>query len=151
MGICASCLGLGRRTSDSESDSSHLLGDSFPHYGSISNSGPQGGPPPDPEELRRMRDALERICAQTNDKMIDVSQATYTQEGSKMASEYPRLFNERFAAANARTSRPPSPDTAVDDEAAWLENTVGKAGDADAQWGRVATINGALTVQFGAR
>lgn len=89
MGACASCLGLGRRPSDSEvstalawlscrlltqspplqrSDSSHLLADPYqPHYGSINPPGSHSVPQPDPEEIRRQRDALERICAQTSE------------------------------------------------------------------------------------
>jgi len=50
------------------SDSSHLLGDAYqPHYGSINAPGAHSVPQPDPEEIRRQRDALERICAQTSE------------------------------------------------------------------------------------
>ncbi|KAH7119798.1 hypothetical protein B0J11DRAFT_70608 [Dendryphion nanum] len=118
MGICSSCLGLGRRPSDAErSESSHLLGDPYPPYGTHNAPSSQSLTRPDPEEIRRQRDALERICAQTNDKLIDVSQATYADDGSKIASEYPRLFNERFPPQLPQSSRPASAsaDTAPHD------------------------------------
>ncbi|KAF2713487.1 hypothetical protein K504DRAFT_462010 [Pleomassaria siparia CBS 279.74] len=153
MGICSSCLGLGRWPSNSESDSSHLLGDAYnPHYGSINPGGSHGhgGPTLDPEEIRRQREELERICAQTSDKLIDVSQATYTEDGSKIASEYPRLFNERFPSASSQSSRPSS--AADEDETTWLENIIGNTAEAEGSWDRVAPIeSGTLTVQFGVR
>ncbi|KAF2194177.1 hypothetical protein K469DRAFT_709683 [Zopfia rhizophila CBS 207.26] len=153
MGICSSCLGLGRRPSDSEqSNSSHLLGDPYqPHYGSINATGSNSGPQLDPEEIRRKRDALERICAQTSDKLIDVSQSVYTEEGSKMTSEYPRLFNERFPASKPHSSRPSSADGSADeDEATWLGNIIGNNGEAEGSWERVEPIDsGTLTIQFG--
>lgn len=170
MGICSSCLG-GRRPSDAErSDSSHLLGDPYqPHYGTLNATGSHNSPRPDPEEIRRQRDALERICAQTNDKLIDVSQATFAEDGSKMTSEYPRLFNERFPPLSPTHSRPPSApadgihnDGAHDtlqtsedendneDEATWLGKIVGNSADAEGSWVRVVPIeSGALTFQFG--
>jgi hypothetical protein len=50
------------------SDSSHLLGDPYqPHYGSINQPSAHSPPQADPEEIRRQRDALERICAQTSE------------------------------------------------------------------------------------
>ncbi|OCK76576.1 hypothetical protein K432DRAFT_445932 [Lepidopterella palustris CBS 459.81] len=151
MGVCASCLGLGRRASQSDpSDSSHLLGDPYqPHYGGINAGGPHGGPQPAPEEIRRQRDALERICAQASDKLIDVSQLAYTEDGSKMNSEYPRLFNERFPAPKP-TSRPSTSGTGVDeDEATWLGHIIGNSSNEEGSWDRVQTIDsGALTVQF---
>lgn len=89
MGICSSCLGLGRRQSQSDvsnslkaapksykhcannplqpSDSSHLLPDSYqPHYGAL-NADQRHNPQVDPEEIRRQRDALERLCVQTSE------------------------------------------------------------------------------------
>ncbi|KAF2870324.1 hypothetical protein BDV95DRAFT_608326 [Massariosphaeria phaeospora] len=151
MGICSSCLGLGRRPSDVEpSDSSHLLGDPYQaHYGSISANGQHSSPRLDPEEIRRQRDALERICAQTSDKLIHVSQATHLEHGSKMASEYSRLFNERFPPL--RPSRPSSADAnAAQDETTWLENIIGNTSGTEAAWDRVDPIDsGPLTIQFG--
>lgn len=49
-----------------QSDSSHLLGDQYqPNYGTA--SGAHSVPQPDPEELRRQRETLERICAETSE------------------------------------------------------------------------------------
>ncbi|KAJ4349685.1 uncharacterized protein N0V89_008302 [Didymosphaeria variabile] len=150
MGICSSCLGLARRSSDAErSDSSHLLGDPYqPHYGSINHPSAHSLPQPDPEEIRRQRDALERICAQTSDKLIHVSQAAYTDDSHH--SEYLRLFNERFPPMRS-ASPPPSARADYDqDEATWLSNVVGSSNDAEGSWERVEPIeSGALTIQFG--
>ncbi|KAF2760442.1 hypothetical protein EJ05DRAFT_474315 [Pseudovirgaria hyperparasitica] len=98
MGICASCLGLNRHESTSDpSDTSQLLNDHYqPGYGSINHNPQLNGHQPDPEEIRRQRDALERICAQTSDKLIDVSQPDHPDMPSKMAPDYPRLFAELF-------------------------------------------------------
>jgi hypothetical protein len=84
-------------------------------------------------------------------KLIDVSQANYTEAGSKMASEYPRLFNERFPAVKSQSSRPSSADAnQEEDEATWLGNIIGNAADAEGRWERVEPIeSGALTIQFG--
>ncbi|KAF2638652.1 hypothetical protein P280DRAFT_404860 [Massarina eburnea CBS 473.64] len=146
MGICSSCLG--RRPSDAEqSDSSHLLGDPYQQqqYGSMNGPGSHIVHQPDPEEIRRQRDALERICAQTSDKLIHVSHVTYTDHGPN--SEYHRLFSERFPPAQPQSSRPSSAD---EDEAAWLSNLLGSSNDAEGSWERVEPLDsGALTVQFG--
>jgi len=53
------------------SDTTQLLTDAYPpHYGATTaNGGPHAGGAPqlDPEEIRRQRDALERLCAQTSE------------------------------------------------------------------------------------
>ncbi|EKG11815.1 hypothetical protein MPH_11311 [Macrophomina phaseolina MS6] len=156
MGICASCLGLGRKPQhDERSEASHLLGpDQYQHqYGAVAAQGPHMGmsaPQPDPEEIRRQRDALERICAQTSDKLIDVSQSAHPDEGHKMHSEYHRLFMERFpAVAPPEDSRPSSSGTAVDnEEAAWLADITKSQGE-EGDWDHVKVIdNGSLTIQF---
>ncbi|KAF2271557.1 uncharacterized protein EI97DRAFT_387649 [Westerdykella ornata] len=153
MGVCQSCLGIGRRPSDSaRSDTSHLLGDSYqPQYGSINPAASHSGRQIDPEEIRRQRDALERICAQTSDKLIHVSQATYAEDGWKMISEYQRLFNERFPPLKTEPSRPSSADaTQEEDEATWLGKIVGDSTDPEGSWERVEPVeSGALTFQFG--
>jgi hypothetical protein len=84
-------------------------------------------------------------------KLIDVSQATNAEDGSKMAFEYPRLFNERFPALQPQTSRPSSADaTQEEDEATWLGKIVGSTDEAEGSWERVEPIeSGALTIQFG--
>jgi hypothetical protein len=49
-----------------QSDTSHLLNDPYqPNYGT--NNGSHNAPQPDPEELRRQRETLERICAETSE------------------------------------------------------------------------------------
>ena len=155
-----------------QSDSSHLLENGYQtQYGSINPSGSHTGHQPDPEEIRRQRDALERICAQTSElvslpaisplrvlanvsplssKLIDVSQATHMEDGSKIASEYLRLFNDRFPSARPQSSRPSSADAADEDEITWLEHIIGNTTDAEGSWDRVNPIDsGALTVQLG--
>ena len=85
MGICASCLGLSRSSNaevsiqivskernlimpGKESDSSQLLGDSYlPQYGGVASGEGLVGPEPDPEDIKRERDALERLCTQTSE------------------------------------------------------------------------------------
>ncbi|KAF2742801.1 hypothetical protein M011DRAFT_258091 [Sporormia fimetaria CBS 119925] len=150
MGVCASCLGVGRRPSASaQSDTSHLLGDPYqPQYGSINAPASHSGRTIDPEEIRRQRDALERICAQTSDKLIHVSQAAQADEASKMASEYSRLFNERFPAQTKWSSS--TVGSLDEDESSWLAKIVGSSTDAEGSWDRVEPIeSGALTIQFG--
>ncbi|CAI6331931.1 unnamed protein product [Periconia digitata] len=168
MGICSSCLGLERRSSDTEvtkirtddtgtvvlthplqnADSSHLLADPYqPQYGSINGPNSHHTPQPDPEEIRRQRDALERICAQTSDKLIHVSHATYTDQATN--SEYHRLFHERFPPAASSRPASANPDM-EEDEATWLANIIGSSNDAEGSWERVQPIeSGALTIQFG--
>lgn len=51
-------------------------------------------PPQDPERLRREAEALERICADTADKLIDISQ---NFGASKIDSDFDRLFSEAFS------------------------------------------------------
>ncbi|KAF2205392.1 hypothetical protein GQ43DRAFT_362490 [Delitschia confertaspora ATCC 74209] len=149
MGICASCLSLGRRSSDSDV-SQHLLSDPYHQYGSINASAPHGILQPDPEEIRRQRDALERICAQTSDKLIDVSQSAYTDEGSKMTSEFPRLFNERFPESKSAGSRPSSADPCLDgDEESWVDNVISNKEGDEGNWEHVVSLkSGVLVVDF---
>ncbi|PGG95817.1 hypothetical protein AJ79_09854 [Helicocarpus griseus UAMH5409] len=69
MGICASCLGRGRRESH-DSESSRLLDDEiYQSYGGVGSGQRQG---PDPEYLKREREALEAICQRTSDSVIDI-------------------------------------------------------------------------------
>ena len=91
MGVCSSCLGLGRRAADSDvrsqpaaavwprqltaslaqaPDRSRLLSDPYQQYGSIRVAAARSDlPQPDPDDIRRQRDALERICAQTSESV----------------------------------------------------------------------------------
>ncbi|KAF2837524.1 hypothetical protein M501DRAFT_1032758 [Patellaria atrata CBS 101060] len=131
MGICASCLGL--QSSEPEtSDTQHLLSDPYqPQYGSNDRSISQ----PDQEEIRRQRDALERICAQTSDNLIDVSQAAVAEDGAivPIIHDFERLFREHFPPRSipqtVSKSRPSSASstplrsstTPEADEARWIE------------------------------
>ncbi|KAF2026556.1 hypothetical protein EK21DRAFT_103164 [Setomelanomma holmii] len=154
MGICSSCLG-GRRPSESDqSDASHLLNDPYqPNYGTT--GGALNVPQPDPEELRRQRETLERICAETSEQLIPVSQPTtippeVTEQPTNDA-EYARLFNERFATLRKHTSRPSSSGAAdpENDEQAWLEQALGGQGEDEVD--HIEPTKGGLTIQFGAR
>ncbi|KAI8931728.1 hypothetical protein NX059_011371 [Plenodomus lindquistii] len=150
MGICSSCLG-GRRTSESDhSDSSHLLGDQYqPNYGTT--NGGLNVPQPDAEELRRQREALERICAETSEQLIPVSQPNALPEVTEQPAkhdEYAHLFNERFK--SVRKSRSAFSDAnAHDDETTWLESVAGNQGEDELE--QIKPAKGKLTIQFGQR
>ncbi|KAL2217436.1 late endosomal/lysosomal adaptor and MAPK and MTOR activator-domain-containing protein [Thermoascus aurantiacus ATCC 26904] len=72
MGICYSCLGLRRRDSH-DAESTRLLDDDLYQsgygYGAL-NQARQNQP--DPEDLKREREALEAICQRTSDSVIDI-------------------------------------------------------------------------------
>ncbi|KAL2012315.1 hypothetical protein VTN00DRAFT_5033 [Thermoascus crustaceus] len=72
MGICYSCLGLRRRDSH-DAESARLLDDDLYQsgygYGAL-NQARQNQP--DPEDLKREREALEAICQRTSDSVIDI-------------------------------------------------------------------------------
>ncbi|KAG7006382.1 hypothetical protein G7Y79_00015g039720 [Physcia stellaris] len=75
MGICSSCLGFARRSSDSENpETSRLLYDESyrPHYGSAQQQHQRTSNQPDPESVRREREALESICHAMSDEVIDI-------------------------------------------------------------------------------
>ncbi|MCJ1230170.1 hypothetical protein MMC12_006842 [Toensbergia leucococca] len=75
MGICASCLGLGRQKQDAENpETSRLLYDDpyRSRYGSTVQNGMRPVVQPDPEFLRREREALEGIAHVMSDHVIDV-------------------------------------------------------------------------------
>ncbi|KAE8827262.1 hypothetical protein PTNB73_09016 [Pyrenophora teres f. teres] len=147
MGICSSCLG-GRTSESDQSDTSHLLGDQYqPNYGTSSSA--HNVPQPDPEELRRQRENLERICAETNEQLISVSQPSALPEVTEQPSkndEYAHLFNERFKSIR-RDGRPPSAGDNDDDETSWLENAVGSQGEEELD--QIKPARGKLTIQFG--
>ncbi|RJE25918.1 hypothetical protein PHISCL_01760 [Aspergillus sclerotialis] len=73
MGICASCLGLSRRDSN-DSESSRLIDDDIYQagygYGALNHANQLNQP--DPEYLRREREALESICQRASDSVIDI-------------------------------------------------------------------------------
>ena len=90
MGACLSCLGLARRESSSDvtidppheaqvgdtsssldtqpSDTHPLLNEPYPphNYGAVGDN-IRSSPQVDPEEIRKQRDALERLCATTSE------------------------------------------------------------------------------------
>ncbi|KAL1970048.1 hypothetical protein VTN77DRAFT_6453 [Rasamsonia byssochlamydoides] len=72
MGVCLSCLGLGRRESH-DSESARLLDDDlYPGgygYGSVNHAHQHQA---DPEDLKREREALEAICQRASDSVIDI-------------------------------------------------------------------------------
>ncbi|EEP76280.1 predicted protein [Uncinocarpus reesii 1704] len=71
MGICASCLGFGRRDSH-DSESARLLDDEIyqPGYSYGTVQAQRHGP--DPEDLKREREALDAICQRISDSVIDI-------------------------------------------------------------------------------
>ncbi|QDS72403.1 hypothetical protein FKW77_008815 [Venturia effusa] len=114
----------------------------------------------DPEEIRRQRDALERLCAQTSDKLIDVAQSATTEEsgGDKLHTDYQRLFRERFAAISPPIGEPcedegeerrPSSDSTLTDETetTWLARIVQEDGQDILDWKAPGQL-GSLSVQF---
>lgn len=150
MGICSSCLGARRASESDQSDSSHLLGDAYqPNYGTA--NGGHNVPQPDAEELRRQRETLERICAETSDQLIPVAPPNALPEVTEQPAkhdEYAHLFNERFK--SVRKSRPTSAEAnAHDDETTWLESVVGNQGEDELE--QIKPAKGKLTIQFGQR
>ncbi|KAL2351285.1 hypothetical protein BJ546DRAFT_998571 [Cryomyces antarcticus] len=144
MGVCASCLGLNRRRWHSAgSETSRLLHDDYdPAYGGTNANLPAL----DPEELQRERDVLERLCEQTSDTLIEVSQSAFADAGSNMTSEYPYLFSLYFPSGgvpDGRLETPEARDKADKDEAKWIETS--PAGQMHT-WDQVEEVNkGALT------
>ncbi|TKX26637.1 late endosomal/lysosomal adaptor and MAPK and MTOR activator-like protein [Elsinoe australis] len=109
MGACLSCLGLSQRASDDEpSESERLLYDETSAervgYGAT-GPGPHI-PAPDPEELRRHREMLERICAETANNLIDVQHTNLLTLRGKPSAEFATLLNTHFAP-------PPEPQSPI--------------------------------------
>lgn len=125
MGICASCLG-GNRHDSPEPESSRLLDDD-PYqagygYGALNNA--QQANQPDPEYVRREREALDAICQRTSDSVIDIwslqpqphlqPQATLHTPISASASPTPEEGQTQLTVTSDRasqTSRPTSGGT----------------------------------------
>lgn len=79
-------------------------------------------------------------------KLIHVSQAPNTDDGSKISSEYSRLFNERFPPLRLDDAS----EDEEEDEATWLGHIAGNSAEEEGSWERVEPIeNGALTISFG--
>ncbi|KAE8356429.1 late endosomal/lysosomal adaptor and MAPK and MTOR activator-domain-containing protein [Aspergillus coremiiformis] len=74
MGVCASCLGLGRRDSPESESSQRLLDDDIYQsgygYGALNHTNQVNHP--DSGYLKREREALEAICQRTSDSVIDI-------------------------------------------------------------------------------
>ncbi|WEW58128.1 hypothetical protein PRK78_003595 [Emydomyces testavorans] len=108
MGICASCLGLTRRVSH-DSESVRLLDDDIYQpgysYGTV-HTHRQG---PDPEGLKREREALDTICQRTSDSVIDIW-AIHSQPllpPARSASSSATASSSRIP-SNERTAPPPA-------------------------------------------
>ncbi|KAF9698023.1 hypothetical protein EKO04_004462 [Ascochyta lentis] len=148
MGICSSCLG--GRSDDDPSDASQLLGDSYqPQYGTL-DARPQHAPQPDPEEIRREREALEHICADTSSQLITVVQPTAQPDADQPpvseTTDYAQHFSKRFPSLRGLNKGPVPADDHDMDEAAWLDSAL--AGDDDGHE-PVKPVQGGLTRQFG--
>ncbi|KAI9712736.1 MAG: hypothetical protein M1820_001358 [Bogoriella megaspora] len=108
-----------------------------PQYGATAQQ--PNIPQPDPEELRREREALESLCTQTSEQLIDVAQRTQMDEGVlKMGGEYSRLFTDYFG-----DSRPSTAESSDEEsvEEAWL-NTEGGLQD---NWSQLQPMDELLT------
>jgi len=72
MGICSSCLGRGRASSQ-EDENSRLLFDD-PHAGNYGSFGDQnpGTLQTDPQDVQRETEALQKIVAQTSNHLVDI-------------------------------------------------------------------------------
>ncbi|KZM20662.1 uncharacterized protein EKO05_0010622 [Ascochyta rabiei] len=149
MGICSSCLG--GRSDEDPSDASQLLGDGYqPQYGTL-DARPQHAPLPDPEEIRREREALEQICADTSSQLITVVQPTAQPDADQPhvseTTDYAQHFSKRFPSLRGLNKRPAPTEDADVDEAAWLDSALG--GDDDNADDPVKPVQGGLTRQFG--
>lgn len=124
MGVCASCLG-GNRHESPEPESSRLLEDD-PYqagygYGALNQA--QQANQPDPEYVRREREALDAICQRTSDSVIDIwslqpqphlqPQATLNGPTSASASPNPEEGSQLTVSADniSQRSRPTSGGT----------------------------------------
>ncbi|RMJ24361.1 hypothetical protein PHISP_04762 [Aspergillus sp. HF37] len=78
MGVCASCLGLARRDPNDSAETSRLLDDDIYHarygysYGALNHANQLHEHQPDPEHLKREREALDAICQRTSDSVVDI-------------------------------------------------------------------------------
>ncbi|EME49416.1 hypothetical protein DOTSEDRAFT_100271, partial [Dothistroma septosporum NZE10] len=75
MGICASCLGLNRHSSQ-DGDLDRILDSEQPSYGATDDSRHAH---PDEHELSRERQVLDRITARAADQMIDIQHPSYIE------------------------------------------------------------------------
>jgi len=96
MGACLSiCFGLSR-DEEENSDTTHLITD--PHgmqYGTT-GSDSRNGNYIDPDDLRRQRDALERLCQQASNRLINVAPTTSKPDLEAIARDDGPLFEDLF-------------------------------------------------------
>ncbi|OAP58248.1 hypothetical protein AYL99_07338 [Fonsecaea erecta] len=74
MGVCLSCLGVGRRANH-ESDRARLLYDDYPAGHSYGTWGSSTVPPQDlmsPEEVQREQEALDGIARWASDQIVEI-------------------------------------------------------------------------------
>ncbi|KAG9199436.1 hypothetical protein G6514_008501 [Epicoccum nigrum] len=148
MGICSSCLG--GRADEDQSDASQLLADGYqPQYGTL-EARPQHPPQPDPEEIRRAREELEQICADTSSQLITVVQPTVQPDADQPqvteTTDYAQHFSKRFPSIRGSKKDSTATAEADMDEAAWLDSVLGGDEDGEAP---VKAVQGGLTRQFG--
>ncbi|KAI9872434.1 MAG: hypothetical protein M1830_001626 [Pleopsidium flavum] len=130
MGICASCLGLGGPDPESSETSRLLFDDPYhSHYGGLDQTGALSTNfQPDPQELKREREALEAICQKTSENVIDIfallPQPGDTGDRAEKARYYQRILKE------VQTSRPLSSNG----QALSAKGVDGVEGDGDAGW-----------------
>ncbi|KAF2157614.1 hypothetical protein K461DRAFT_309692 [Myriangium duriaei CBS 260.36] len=111
MGACLSCLGLQRSSDDEPSETDRLLYDETTANRTGYGTAGQGAQvsAPDPEELRRHREMLERICAETANNLIDVETTNAMALHGKPSAEFTKLLNTHFATSSANGSTDQEP------------------------------------------
>ncbi|KAL8693837.1 MAG: hypothetical protein Q9218_001393 [Villophora microphyllina] len=73
MGVCSSCLGRRRQRDVEDPETSRLLSDDpYRSYGSRNPNARPAAPQPDPESVRREREALENIAHGMSEDVVDI-------------------------------------------------------------------------------
>ncbi|KKZ66895.1 hypothetical protein EMCG_07391 [[Emmonsia] crescens] len=127
MGVCASCLGRGGRDSH-DSESSRLLDDELYQsgygYGAVGSGQRQG---PDPEYLKREREALEAICQRTSDSIIDIWALQPHPPGHTPPSIHTTIASSSRAASHetATSATTEEPQSSVSPQSPALEQKTG--------------------------
>lgn len=85
---------------------------SHPTYGSGAQGASVPAPEIDPENLRRQREALEQICAETSNELIDVMHHNVFTSGNKFTDGYGELFSRAFGGTADSNDQ--------DEEEAWI-------------------------------
>ncbi|KAI9835943.1 MAG: hypothetical protein M1819_001841 [Sarea resinae] len=142
--------GLGTMKTDSPETSRLLYDDQYQHhYGAANTTTPHGESQADQQDIKREREALERVCLQTSDKLIDIftTQQQPTDASSaaeSKSSRYHRLLDKSLrtdSKSHPKPSQlPPSSSssktaaaiaTSSSDERAWLNSMAAAAGPAE--------------------